>query len=343
MRFTKITAHFIRLITVIGSLLLVVLVIYNISNKSDIILFDLLLLLIPYLVAFNFITGFYAAMVRSKLLIWPLASLIIWILVLGPFIVFSTSDENKSTHDISVLSFNILEFVGNYKERPSDIESKILDFVIEQDADVVCFQEFASTKLTREGLTNYPFKYIYSHYFGKIYSPLAIFSKYPIISKGSLDFKNTMNNTIYADLKVGTDTLRVYNVHLQSLKFRPGSIKREKPVRLVNRLGETMQNQKVQANQINEHRQTSDYPTVLCGDFNNTQYSKVYGSLSKNMKDSFLEKGNGYGTTLSFKFLPFRIDYILVDKTFEIIEHKNYDVVLSDHYPIMAKFRFQSQ
>ncbi|NNK21418.1 MAG: hypothetical protein HKP07_08920 [Flavobacteriaceae bacterium] len=111
---------------------------------------------------------------------------------------------------------------------------------------------------------------------------------------------------------------------------------------MIKRLGETMKKQKIQANQINQHRQESPYPVVICGDFNNSQYSKVYSSLSKDMKDSFLEKGNGYGTTLSFKILPFRIDYVLVDNTFEVIEHKNYDVVLSDHYPIKAKFRFQN-
>jgi endonuclease/exonuclease/phosphatase family metal-dependent hydrolase len=56
------------------------------------------------------------------------------------------------------------------------------------------------------------------------------------------------------------------------------------------------------------------------------------------MKDSFIEKGNGYGTTYNFKFLPFRIDFVLADKDIEITDHKNYDIEVSDHYPIMATF-----
>ncbi|NNC61032.1 MAG: endonuclease/exonuclease/phosphatase family protein, partial [Eudoraea sp.] len=205
-----------------------------------------------------------------------------------------------------------------------------------------CFQEFKSTSSIINKLSNYPHYYIYPNSRFSDYATLAIFSKFPIVAKESMDFIDTPNNAIFVDLEVGIDTLRLYNIHLQSLRFKPGSIKRENPVRLIKRLGETMKKQKIQANQINQHRQESPYPVVICGDFNNSQYSKVYSSLSKDMKDSFLEKGNGYGTTLSFKILPFRIDYVLVDNTFEVIEHKNYDVVLSDHYPIKAKFRFQN-
>ncbi|MEZ2416050.1 endonuclease/exonuclease/phosphatase family protein [Muriicola sp. E247] len=342
MRFSKFTLYFVRPITVFLSLLLIVLCIYNISNQAEIILFELLLLLIPYLVAFNFITGLYASIIRSKLLIWPLVSLIIWIFVLGPFIVFSSTDEDKSINDISVLSFNALNFVGNYRIKSSNIQSEILNFVTSEDPDILCFQEFKSSRSTLKQLSNYPHYYIYPKSGTTDYAPLAIFSKVPIVAKGSLDFLDTPNNAIYVDLKVGIDTLRLYNIHLQSLRFRPSSIKRENPIRLIKRLGETVEKQKIQANQIIKHRKESSYPVVICGDFNNSQYSKVYSSLSKNMKDSFLEKGNGYGTTLSFKILPFRIDYILLENNFEVIEHKNYDVVLSDHYPIKATFRFQN-
>jgi endonuclease/exonuclease/phosphatase family metal-dependent hydrolase len=60
------------------------------------------------------------------------------------------------------------------------------------------------------------------------------------------------------------------------------------------------------------------------------------------MKDTFLEKGKGFGRTLEFKFLPFRLDYIFADPAFEILSHKNYEVVLSDHFPVMASMKLKT-
>jgi endonuclease/exonuclease/phosphatase (EEP) superfamily protein YafD len=54
--------------------------------------------------------------------------------------------------------------------------------------------------------------------------------------------------------------------------------------------------------------------------------------------DSFLEKGSGFGRTYNLKFLPLRIDAILASPSVEVEAHRNFDIRLSDHYPIMASF-----
>ncbi|MEO1010324.1 MAG: endonuclease/exonuclease/phosphatase family protein, partial [Bacteroidota bacterium] len=75
-------------------------------------------------------------------------------------------------------------------------------------------------------------------------------------------------------------------------------------------------------------------------DMNNTQFSGVYRKIKGNFRDSFQEKGFGFGSTFHLRFLPFRIDYVLADSRIEVMAHRNYDVVLSDHLPVMASFRF---
>jgi hypothetical protein len=47
------------------------------------------------------------------------------------------------------------------------------------------------------------------------------FSKFPIISQGNVIFPDSKNNVIYADIKKGKDIIRVYNMHLQSIKINP--------------------------------------------------------------------------------------------------------------------------
>ncbi|WP_373019218.1 endonuclease/exonuclease/phosphatase family protein [Muriicola sp.] len=265
--------------------------------------------------------------------------MLIWFFTLGSFWVLSVAASDESTDDISILSYNVRELEGYYRNPYPDVVSRIMNFILEEDSDIICFQEYARRRPVGENLNAYPYQFYYSYTGSKRYSPLAIFSKFEILSGGSLDFPNTSNNAIYADLMVEGDTLRVYNIHLQSLKFRPGSLKRENPIRLFNRLGKTIRKQKEQVDILLAHTKSSPYPYIICGDFNNTQYSKVYRKLKGDLRDSFLEKGNGLGRTLLFKVLPFRIDYILIDPDFEITSHTNYKVEYSDHYPVRASFR----
>ncbi|WP_372974914.1 endonuclease/exonuclease/phosphatase family protein [Muriicola sp.] len=321
------------------SFLLIAACLYGTIWNADIVFFDLLALLLPYLVIANLFSGLLAVILRSRYFLLPVASLLIWFFTLGSFWVLSVAASDESTDDISILSYNVQELEGNYRMTYAEAAPKIMDFVLDQNAKIVCFQEYANTQLTRKKMMAYPYEYHYGHTGNKTYAPMAIYSKYPILAAGSLDFPNSNNNAIFTDLLINKDTLRVYNVHLQSLRFRAGSLKRENSVRLFNRLGKTIRKQKEQVDILLAHTKSSPYPYIICGDFNNTQYSKVYRKLKGDLRDSFLEKGNGLGRTLLFKVLPFRIDYILIDPDFEITSHTNYKVEYSDHYPVRASFR----
>jgi len=62
----------------------------------------------------------------------------------------------------------------------------------------------------------------------------------------------------------------------------------------------------------------------------------VYGRIKGNFKDAFEEAGTGFGTTYDFRWFPLRIDFILVDNTFEVEEFKTFNNKYSDHYPVKA-------
>ena len=56
------------------------------------------------------------------------------------------------------------------------------------------------------------------------------------------------------------------------------------------------------------------------------------------MKDSFREEGQGWGTTFIRNIISARIDFILTDaEAIEVLEHRNYDLRVSDHLPVMAR------
>jgi endonuclease/exonuclease/phosphatase family metal-dependent hydrolase len=101
--------------------------------------------------------------------------------------------------------------------------------------------------------------------------------------------------------------------------------------------------QEEQAMLIRQHMAKSPHRAILCGDFNNTQFSRAYRILKGEMTDSYLARGSGFGTTFLLKFLPLRIDAILSDPSLTVESHKNYRKRMSDHFPVMASISIKKK
>jgi len=236
--------------------------------------------------------------------------------------------------DIKVMSYNVRMFNKYQWIKEDSIVGKI-DHLIDQKApDILCLQEFAPTD---ELTLDYPYKHIIYSKSNKQFGQ-AIFSKFKIINKGSLDFENTGNNILFADVKIEQDTIRVYNIHLQSLKIDPKkeNFGEKDATQLRNRISAAF---KVQQHQVEEfliHQTTVNYPVIVAGDFNNTAFSWPYKSIVKGKLDTYVEAGKGFDKTFDFIF-PSRIDFILVDKNIQVNHYKSYRDNYSDHFPIMAR------
>ena len=149
----------------------------------------------------------------------------------------------------------------------------------------------------------------------------AIFSKNPLINKGAFDFKDTGNNTIYADVVKGKDTLRVYSVHLQSIGILPEVqfLQDTDNSRLRNKFVSAFEKQQFQIDAIQNHKQKAKHLVIICGDFNNTPFSYSYRKMKGTMNDSFKERGNGFGATFLFDCFSLRIDDILISPALELL------------------------
>ena len=325
--------------TIVALLLLFSCVVPHISLRSISFLF-IFSLAVPYLVAANAMFLLYWILKGRRQFWLSFLVLVIGYFTLGTFIKFFKSNREPTEENLSVLTFNTQSFHGNSRLTNPQLSDSIVKFIKEENADIVCFQEFDYSKIKGKDFKQYPFKFV-NYEFGVYNDKViqAIYSKYPIIQKGSLEFPNSNNNAIFADIKIESDTIRIYNLHLQSLRVRPGSIRREQSQKLLKRLNTSFVKQQEQAEIVLEHSKTTSHKKIICGDFNNSQYSNVYNDIKGDMKDTFMEMGLGYGRTYNFKFLPLRIDFILVDEQMEVMDHKNYDVKLSDHFPVMASIK----
>lgn len=170
---------------------------------------------------------------------------------------------------------------------------------------------------------------------------LSVFSKYPIINKGYVEFFDSINNTMFVDVEINGEIVRIYNVHLESYRTtkihqleNPNSYKP-----LIKRVFEADNTRAEQARMVKTHLNGFKGKSIIIGDFNSTQYSTVYRILKDDKKDTFTEAGRGFGCTYELFDYPFKIDHILVDDTFEVINHQNFNLNLSDHEPVLAEIK----
>ncbi|MEH6513661.1 MAG: endonuclease/exonuclease/phosphatase family protein [Maribacter arcticus] len=302
-------------------------------------------LAVPLLVILNILFFLYWLVRKKYYLLLSLSILVYGYLTLGTFIGFNSINKTINNEDsIRVMSFNSLGFRGKEDEWGSTAGDTIVKFIQNERPDIICFQEFDYKKIRSHYFEEYPFKYVDFEFGpdnGRVIQ--AVYSRYKILEKGILEFPESSNSAIFVDVKYMGDTIRIYNLHLESLNIRPNNIKKERSDKLFVRLRHSFAKQQEQSTIVREHMNKSPYKNIVCGDFNNTQFSNSYFTIKGSLKDSFLEKGRGYGKTINFWKFPFRIDYILVDPFFEVLSHENYGINLSDHEPIMATIKIPTE
>ena len=303
---------------------------------------SVLSLFVPFLFILNLLFLLYWTLGKKRKLWLSFVALIIGYVVFGPFYGIGNDEGDKTSPDLKIMTYNVWGFNKNGWIKEPNIGDRIIAFMKREDPDIICIQEH--NRIRYKQLGQYPYRSETPYSVPRTIQ--AIFSKYPIINSGSLDLPETINNIIYADILYGKDTIRLYNIHLQSFSIVPSAqdfSNGEQSEKNYKRLVTTFTKQLEQAKLFNEHLKKSPYMNIVCGDFNNTQFSNIYKIVRGDLQDTFLERGNGFGKTYNLFGLPIRIDYILVDPKIQIISHQNFSEKLSDHYPVMATLRLPSK
>jgi endonuclease/exonuclease/phosphatase family metal-dependent hydrolase len=324
------------LINLLLAVLLLLSFILPYISPNSFSVFAVISLFVPVLFIGNLLFLLYWILKLKKQVVLSAIVLIIGWFISSPFYKFS-DDKEIQNEDLKVMSYNVKMFNFYKWNSDSELAQKTVDFIHKNSPDVLAFQEFyASPNIT----FLYPYKYIKTKSRNNRFG-LALFSKFPIINSGSLDFKDSGNNIIYIDILKEKDTVRIYNIHLESLKINPNKeyFGEENNQKLLGRLQTTFKKQATQTEQFLAHEQNWKGKKIILGDFNNTAYSWVYRKIKSDKKDAFLEAGSGFGKSFNYSF-PMRIDFILTSPGIEINQFKTFDEKFSDHYPILARINW---
>lgn len=322
--------------------------------------FSILAIGYPFLFFINFFFAVGWLYQRKRYFYLPTAAILLGGSHFFALMGFNWFNPPPSVDSVRVMSYNVHYFNATALSNQKILEKEqqqIFRTIQEQPVDIFCGQEFSgkTAAYNKKAHTFLAKEMGLSHHFQGGGSSLAIFSKYPILKKGTIDFPNSYNGAIYVDLKHPTATIRVYSFHLQSIGLGSdeheifnkdnlsslGEDQTQKTYqRINNKLKEAFLLREEQVNFIAEHINSSPYPVLVCGDMNDTPNSYAYGLLSTKLKDAFQEKGSGFGSTYAGA-LPFlRIDYAFTSSDCIVEAFKVISNTTSDHYPIYTHIKF---
>lgn len=323
-----------------------------------------------YLLLINAGFLFFWLMTRPWL---SLLSLVTIILCWGPVTqvlpprLSASFEQEKKPANLRVMSWNVEHFdILEHKTHP-ERKQEMIDVINEYAPDIACFQEMVASDSFPSAINYLPefsqamhlpfvhfsfnpkLDFDHKHHFG-----IITFSKYPVINSRTISYRPNDYNSIfqYADIVRGTDTFRVFNIHLQSLRFsgdnrkyiEDPSIKDETDLErsksVINKFRKGFLKRYRQSDRIREEIDQSPYPVIVCGDLNDVPNSYAYNHIGRGLRNAFVEKGVGTGRTFYSISPTLRIDNIFTDKRFSVEQYIRIRRKLSDHYPIIADLHY---
>lgn len=281
---------------------------------------------------------------------------------------FSVSfDAKKERNVIRVMSWNVEHFdIAEHRSHP-EVKSEMIDLINEYNPDIACFQEMVGSDSVIKSINYIPqfkkklkMKDYHFSYFNKLdfdkdhHFGIIIFSKFPLINKQTYSpEQNSYNSTFQSvDVVRNTDTFRVFNVHLETLRFSPNnrnylndpSIENEYDIQesksILSKFKKGYIKHHWQSDNVRREIDKSEYPVIVCGDLNDLPNSYAYNTIGKGLNNTFKEKGSLIGNTYDGISPTLRIDNIFTDNNFSVEQYIRIKKSLSDHFPIIADIIF---
>jgi len=306
----------------------------------------------PYFLVINIVFIVLWIFIKPLFILFSFITILAGYNQIGNYLQFSGQQTKEK--GIKIISYNVKYFMGTNQFPTKENADHILNYLRQNNADIICLQEVRLNKRQIFDVANSKLPQIThmqlahtSHAGGQL-----TLTRFPILNMGEIRFNNSGNMIIYTDMLMDSDTVRVYNCHLQSYRLRPTEINSIDSMKFDNnsetktrikelsiKFKDAIIKRAEQAATLQEHLKQCPYPVIVCGDFNDTPVSFTYRTVRGDLKDSFTESGKGTANTYNGKLPSFRIDYILYSPKFTSYNFEVSTLNHSDHYPLSCDLK----
>ena len=278
------------------------------------------------------------------------------------------------SNEVSLLSANVRIFNVYAQLRDPDFASSkgFIRWLAESPADVLCLQEyynepggskedgsvFRSERALGRASGRHSFvSTTLTNAIGAEFG-MAIFSRFVMVRRGVIPFgKLSQNHAMWADLarpaaRTGRgrpDTIRVFNVHLQSMSMADADVAtatssraglRQKAPNLLRRFRNGAVARGTQVDTVLARIARSPYPVLLAGDLNDPPYSYTYDQLADELQNAWATVGLGPGFTYNGRLPGLRIDQQFAGPQWQVLGCRVHrEIKWSDHFPVEALYQ----
>lgn len=267
--------------------------------------------------------------------------------------------EDEKT--IRILTYNVQAFLD---QQTGEIDPKrdnpSLQFILKEDADIVCIQEIGPLAWTRPTqISKAEVDSLYRRYPYRLIPPfkrglLSIYSKYPL-RKIEMDLSGKYYcEAMAARVDVDGFEFDLVNVHLESFgltkddkslyrSITKGKTRRDEiddvKEQLLLKIARASEERGVQAMEIKHFADTASRNLIVCGDFNDVPGCYTLRTLARTgLKETYPKAGFGPAITYWVNRFYFRIDHILYRGQFRPVSIDRPTAKSSDHYPLIATY-----
>ncbi len=305
-------------------------------------------------IAFFFIWLVY----KPKYILIPIATILLaWGGISRYFPVHIPQPIDNAQPGFTLMSYNAYSFSDF--EAGERSRNRTLDFILLQDADVVCLQEVIPLKpnrhlhITQEQIDTLLARYPYQIVGNKV-ELLGILSKYPVRLLSETTHSPTSATAIY-QVNIDGHPVTLVNQHLESI----GLTKTDKELyqqvtenpnadqlddiknHLLSKLTKAARVRNKQADRIAREITRMSGAVIICGDFNDSPLSYAVRRFQRmGFQDLYSQLGFGPGITYHANRFWFRIDHILYRGDIEAVALQRPRLKCSDHYPLIAQFKW---
>lgn len=305
----------------------------------------------PYSFLLLFLPGFllFAITGQFKKPLTFFSIYILFFLAFGDFSYQKTDHQpftkNSKTQELSAVALNLRYYSYGF--------DKVLKGIKTIDADVYLLSENEITdqQLLQMNQSIAPWNFFMGRQEGT-----AIISRYPFISIKEIEF-TSKQASLFKENEVHLQHLNPNRsfvhaiidvngvpVNVISVRFLAGRAKTRNPADAVPWAFYVLKNQIDELTLFTDYLRKLEGPIIFGGDLNAPPSSVVVKELSKLAIDAYLTDHFWGEFTFWTNFPPYaRLDFLFSMNQVQSIQSKILDVIISDHYPVYARFRIPAK